>query len=86
MRPIVQEIQTHRGPEALVDQLRGEPGLVLLRSSLFDSPQARYSFVCVRPFLTFRSFGSRCELIVAGQTTEQFGDPWHLLDGLMARY
>ena len=86
MRPIVQEIQTHRGPEALVDQLRGEPGVVLLRSSLFDSPQARYSFVCVRPFLTFRSFGSRCELIVAGQTTEQFGDPWHLLDGLMARY
>ena len=86
MRPIVHEIQTQRGPEALVDQLRGEPGVVLLRSSLFDSPQARYSFVAVRPFLTFRSFGSRCELIVDGQTTEQFGDPWHLLDGLMARY
>lgn len=86
MRPVIQEIQTQRGPEALVEQLRGEPGVVLLRSSLFDSPQARYSFVCVRPFLTFRSFGSRCELVVEGQTTEQFGDPWHLLDGLMARY
>jgi len=86
MRPLVQEIQTQRGPEALVDQLRGESGLVLLRSSLFDSAHARHTFVCVRPFLTFRSFGSRCELIVDGQTTEQFGDPWHLLDGLMARY
>ena len=86
MRPVIQEIQTQRGPEALVEQLRGEPGVVLLRSSLFDSAQARYSFVCVRPFLTFRSFGSRCELSVDNQTSEQFGDPWHLLDGLMARY
>jgi hypothetical protein len=29
---------------------------------LFDSPQARYSFVTARPFLTFRSFGSRCKI------------------------
>ncbi len=86
MRPIVQEISSPLGPDALVERLRGEPGVVLLRSSLFDSPQARYSFVGARPFLTFRSFGSRCELSGGGQVTEQFGDPWHLLDGLMARY
>jgi len=86
MRPIVQEISSPLGPDALVERLRGEPGVVLLRSSLFDSPQARYSFVGARPFLTFRSFGSRCELSGGGRVTEQFGDPWHLLDGLMARY
>lgn len=86
MRPIIQEVPSSLGPDAVVERLRGESGVVLLRSSLFDSPQARYSFVTARPFLTFRSFGSRCELVANAQTTEQFGDPWHLLDGLMARY
>jgi para-aminobenzoate synthetase component I len=85
MRPLIGEIQTSHTPESLVEQLRGEPGVVLLRSALFDSPQARYSFVAARPFLTFRSSGSRCELRSARGTQIQFGDPWHLLDDLMAR-
>ena len=58
MRPLIQEIQTAHTPESLVAQLRDESGIVLLRSNLFDSPQARYSFVAANPFLTFRSFGS----------------------------
>jgi len=76
-------------PESLVARLAGEPGVVLLRSALFDSPQARYSFVAARPFLTFRSCGSRCETRVPGcrrLAQVQFGDPWRLLDRLMARY
>jgi para-aminobenzoate synthetase component 1 len=60
--------------------------VVLLRSALFESPQARYSLVAARPFLTLRSFGSRCELTERGATRFQFGDPWAVLDGLMARY
>src|SRR5436189_709180 len=52
---------------------------------MFDSPQAHYSFVTARPFSTFRSFGSRCET-VTDMTHVQFGNPWHLLDGLMSRY
>src|ERR1044072_2525588 len=63
MRPIVQPVATAQTPESLVEQLRGEAGLVLLRSALFDSPQARYSFLAARPFLTFRSSGSRCEIV-----------------------
>jgi para-aminobenzoate synthetase component 1 len=98
MRPLIQEIATAHSPESLVGQLRGEPGVVLLRSRLFDSPQARYSFVAARPFLTFRSSGSRCEVThppllrsgAAGHasriTQQQFGNPWHLLDSLMSRY
>src|SRR5882762_6535440 len=115
MRPLIQEIDTPHTPESLVAQLQGEPGVVLLRSALFDSPQARYSFVAARPFLTFRSFGPRCETEFAGgkpmpRSAEhlssraltktrgailrapntvlqvQFGNPWHLLDSLMARY
>jgi anthranilate/para-aminobenzoate synthase component I len=62
MRPLLQSVQTAHTPESLVGQLTGEPGVVLLRSSYFDSPQARYSLVAARPLLTFRSFGSRCEL------------------------
>jgi len=97
-----------------VEQLQGGPGVVLLRSALFDSPQSRYSFVAARPFLTFRSFGPRCETEFAGgkpmpRSAEhrssrtltktrailhapntvlqvQFGNPWLLLDSLMARY
>jgi para-aminobenzoate synthetase component I len=85
MRPLIQEIQTAQTPESLVVQLRGESGIVLLRSNSFDSPQARYSFVTANPFLTFRSFGSRCE-ITSAESQIQFGNPWHLLDALMSRF
>jgi hypothetical protein len=73
MRPLIQEIATAHTPESLVECLRGlsryseaktdESGVILLRTSSFDSPSARYSFVAARPFLTFRSFGSRCEIV-----------------------
>ena len=86
MSPLLQEVESAHTPETLVDQLQGEPGVVLLRSALFDSAQARYSFVAARPFLTFRSSGSQCELASDGRASSQFGDPWHVLDGLMARY
>ena len=90
MRPLIQEIPTAHTPESLVENLRGGPGIVLLRSSSFDSPQARCSFVAANPFLTFRSFGSRCE-ITRPQTSDprpqlQYGNPWHILDALMSRY
>ena len=89
VRPFIQEIATTQTPESLVERLAGQRGIVLLRSAGFDSPQARYSFVAANPFLTFRSFGSRCEVTHhAPRTTlqEQFGNPWHLLDALMAHY
>jgi para-aminobenzoate synthetase component I len=86
MRPLVEEVATQHTPETLVEALGNEPGLVLLRSSLFDSPQARYSFVAFKPFLTLRSEGSRCEFRSSDGVHEQFGNPWHVLDGLMSRY
>ncbi len=90
VRPLILEIATAQTPESLVEQLAGQPGIALLCSAGFDSPQARYSFVAANPFLTFRSFGSQCE-ILQPQTPDprsqtQFGNPWHLLDALMARY
>ena len=94
MRPLINQINTARTPESLVEQLRGGPGVVLLRSGVFDSPRARYSFVAARPFLTFRSYGSRCEITHSGTRNAEretrnetaFGNPWHVLDALLARY
>ena len=86
MRPIIQEISTTHSPESLIEKLRGEAGIVLLRSAQFDSPQARYSLVTAKPFLSFRSYGSRCELTSGNRPQFQFGNPWHSLDGLMSRY
>src|SRR5712672_1877083 len=86
MHPLIEEVPAAGDPELLVDQLRGEPGIVLLRSALFDSPQTRYSFVTARPFLLFRSYGSRCELSSQTGSQIQFGNPWRLLESLMPRY
>jgi para-aminobenzoate synthetase component 1 len=84
MRPLIQKVETLLTPESLVERLDEEPGVILLRSAAFDMPQARYSFVTARPFLTFRSFGSRCEL--SPPHPALFGNPWHVLDTLMSRY
>jgi para-aminobenzoate synthetase component I len=91
MRPFIQEFATAHTPESLLERVQGD-GAVLLRTGSFDSPQSRYSFVAARPFLTTRSFGSRCEFshsasstVEAGKYT-QFGNPWKILEGLMARY
>ena len=85
--PVIQEIETQNTPELLVRALANEPGVMLLRSRVFESPQSRYSFVTARPSLTFRAFGSHCETTWSDGTRQaQFGNPWHLLDALMARY
>jgi para-aminobenzoate synthetase component 1 len=80
----IQSISTSHTPESLVEGLAGEHGIVLLRSSFFDSPQARYSFVAARPLLIFRSFGSRCQW--SGSDRLHFGNPWQILEESMARY
>lgn len=86
MRPLIQEFGTSTTPESLCEQLLEVGGLVLLRTGLFDDPRARYSLVTAQPFLTFRSFGSRCELISENGPQVQFGNPWRVLDALMSRY
>jgi para-aminobenzoate synthetase component 1 len=86
MRALIEEIGQSHCPESLVDRLHGERGIVLLHSSLPDPCQACYSFVTARPFLTFRSTGSRCEVHWAGGSDTRFGDPWRLLEGLMSLY
>ncbi len=86
MHPLVEEIIAAHSPESLVENLRGARGIVLLRTSAFDSPAARYSFVTADPFLTLRSRGSQCELRFVGGTQLHFGNPWQMMDALMSRF
>lgn len=86
MHSLVQACSTRHTPESLAAQLRTQSGLVLLRSALFNSPQARYSFLAARPLLTLRSFGSTCELETNGIKSHSFGNPWSILESLMARF
>ncbi|MCS7337682.1 MAG: anthranilate synthase component I family protein [Verrucomicrobiae bacterium] len=97
MQPIRKQVCARVTPEALVEQLKGEPVLALLRSALFDPVQGRYSFVAARPFLVFKSFGSRCEvkhakpgsaLVGRPETPYQvmLGNPWEILDRLLRRF
>lgn len=86
MHPFVQEFPCAASPEQLVEQLRGEPGIVCLRTAQFESVQGRYSLVTARPLLTVRAFGARGELRMGEQRQPHFGDPWPLLDALMGRF
>ena len=82
MHPQIQEVSTEHTPESLAQGVIEEAGLVLLRSQFFDSPHARYSFVAVQPFIQFKATGAHCT--VGNQ--ELYGNPWNLLDALIARY
>src|SRR5262245_50081823 len=86
MHPSLQKVLTHHTPESLVHSVLDQPGVGLFRSSSLDSMQVRHSFVCARPFLQFRVFGSCCELFADNRLEVQYGSPWALLDGLLSRY
>jgi para-aminobenzoate synthetase component I len=86
MRSLIIEVPFPRSPEAVVEQLQGQPGIILLRSGWFLQPTARYSFVTARPFLTLRGWGSRCEIRSAQERREQYGNPWRLLESLLSGF
>jgi len=86
MRPLIEHARTRHTPKTLAKALCSLPGVMLLQSGGEATEQARYSFVVARPFLTLRTWGSRCEMQAANLTHVQFGNPWHVLDQLLARY
>ncbi len=87
MQTLIETVPSVATPEALAATLDDAPGRMLLRSSCFELPQARLSILVAEPFLTLRSWGSRCELHAPGRLVEtQFCNPWRLLDALLARF
>ena len=90
MRALIYTIDGLQQPEAVVEALRRDrsvDGVILLRTALFNTPEARYSYLVANPFLTFRSYGPRCELSSPITTpTTLFGNPWDQLQALLSRY
>jgi para-aminobenzoate synthetase component I len=86
MRSLVIEHECWDAPESLLMQLRHHPGVAVLRSGALDPAQGRHSLVVARPFLTFRSYGSRCELQVGSRRIQQFGNPWLILEQWIDRF
>jgi para-aminobenzoate synthetase component I len=86
MRSLVIEQERGFAPESLLPSLRQEPGLMLLHSGMSDPNQGRYSLLVARPFLTFRAYGTRCELRIGNTQREQFGNPWLILEQLLDRF
>lgn len=85
MRPIIEQVSWQSGPQGLASRFHSEAGGFLLQSARLQPQRARYSFVGARPFLTFRSWGARCEIITAAGAQVQYGDPWKLQASLLAR-
>ncbi|MBM3821740.1 MAG: aminodeoxychorismate synthase component I [Verrucomicrobia bacterium] len=82
-------VQTFRSPpppEAFLPALAWEPGTLLLRSQSFETPHARYSILATDPFLVFRNRGSECRLRTSDRAEVLYGNPWSILDTLLARY
>jgi para-aminobenzoate synthetase component 1 len=84
MFPVTETLVGTLSPQALIARLPSGSGRVLLQS---QTPAGRYSLVTSQPFLTFRSQGSRCETTTReGSQEVQFGNPWQLLEPLLARF
>ncbi|HUS36430.1 MAG TPA: aminodeoxychorismate synthase component I [Verrucomicrobiae bacterium] len=89
MRAVIDTIDALPEPEAVVQALpsASQRSVILLRTALFNTPEARYSFLVANPFLTFRSQGAECRLTGLGERDAQlFGNPWDQLQQLLSRY
>ena len=63
-----------------------EPGLVLLRSAVAGGDHGRYSICRRAPFLDSRSARRPLRVWGRGVGSDQFGNPWTVLEPLIARY
>ena len=87
MQSIVQPARWSVAPETVIEALGADrAGAVLLRSASFDTVPARYSLLAPWPFLRMKVSAGGCQLSAGGRRWNQFGNPWQLLEELMARY
>lgn len=86
MNLLIEELGPQITPERLAEAVLSRPGVVLLRTALFAGAANRYSFLAADPFLVLTSSGYRCEISSVQGTQVHFGNPWSLLERLLARY
>jgi len=79
--PVLTTMVSGLSPQEFARQLRGCAGVVVVHGGW-----AGPVIVAAEPFLRFRSWGSRCELRTHEKWHVQFGNPWRVLDDLLARY
>ncbi len=74
------------GPvERLLDQAALEPESAILESELEMGGIGRFSFACMKPYLTLRSRGPRIEIIRGGKVRVLEGDPFEELGNILKR-
>ncbi len=86
MRTRARKVQTEHTPQTLAGRVRRHGGLALLETCPGEGAGGRYSFLAVAPFLAFRSTGARCEIQTGDAGQLLFGNPWRVMDALLARY
>lgn len=86
MRTLIHQIPGVVAPERLARQLRGQPGLGLFHCGGPPATLPDTWLLVAKPFLLFRCWGSRCQVNAGHTGWVQFGNPWQVLERLMARY
>ena len=89
MKSMIIEASSAGTPESLVEKLSEFSGTALVRAGSWNSFNSRYSIVVTDPFLTFRSYGARCEIKRGAGfsgSNHHFGSPWPILERLMSLY
>lgn len=83
---LVQDVGGELDPWAIAQGLPRASDTILLESQQRGAVHSRYSLVTTNPFLKFRAFGSRCEISPQQANSVVFGNPWQVLERLLARY
>ena len=86
MDTIVYKIADNIDLVALAKRLCRRGGTTLFLSAMEEHPRSRYSFLCVEPFLTFRSFDSVCRISTANGISYAFGNPCEIIRTVFRRY
>jgi para-aminobenzoate synthetase component 1 len=73
--------------EALLEPLADRPGTLLMHLGRPDDFSAGHTVIGWDPFLVLQARGTECVLRPAhGEASRTYGNPWYLLDALMARF
>ncbi|MCB1127249.1 MAG: anthranilate synthase component I family protein, partial [Verrucomicrobiae bacterium] len=83
---IIEPVENPGALSAVAARLDGGPGRVLLESAPSGAGHGRWSFLAARPFVWLRAWGASCELRQGSRVQWLYGDPWMLLERLLARY
>ena len=84
--PVIREIHLPSSALDAFSAIAAEPGAILLESSGENRRIGRYSFLACRPFLTFRSKGSRVDIARGERLEKRTGNPFDILAELMRKF